>query len=86
MKIEVLCASGCAKCSRELDDLRAAAWRADPALEWKELEIVAALDYAIELGVLRPPAVAIDGVLVFASLPTPEALAAAIHERRRRVG
>lgn len=71
MKVEVMCA---------------AARRADPAIEWNELDILAALDYAIELGVPRPPAVAIDGVLVFASLPTPCALAAAIHERRRGVG
>lgn len=86
MKVEVLHASGCAKCIRELDGLRAAARQADPAVEWKELDIVAALDYAVELGVLRPPAVAIDGQLVFASLPTPDALAAAMHERCQGAG
>jgi thioredoxin 1 len=86
MKIEVLRASGCAKCRRELDGLRAAARQVDPAIDWNELDILAALDYAVELGVLRLPAVAIDGVLVFAALPAPDALAAAIHERRRGVG
>jgi len=86
MKVEVLHASGCSKCLREIDGLRAAARQADPAVEWKELDILAALDYAVELGVLKPPAVAIDGALVFASLPTPDALAAAMHERRQGVG
>ncbi len=86
MKVEVLHASGCAKCLRELDSLRAVARQADPAVEWKELDIFAALDYAVELGVLRTPAVAIDGQLAFASLPTSDALAAAMHERRQGAG
>lgn len=86
MKVDVLHATGCAKCLRELDSLRAAARQADPAVEWNELDILAALDYAVELGVLRPPAVAIDGQLVFASLPTPDALAAAMHEHRQGAG
>ncbi|MCT6720939.1 MAG: thioredoxin family protein [Roseateles sp.] len=86
MRVEVLHATGCAKCQRELDSLRAAARQADPAVEWEELDILAALDYAVELGVLRPPAVAIDGQLVFASLPTPDALAAAMHARRQGAG
>lgn len=82
MKVEVLHATGCAKCLRELDSLRAAARQADPAVEWKEIDILAALSYAVELGVLRPPAVAINGALAFSSLPSPDALAAAIRERR----
>lgn len=86
MKVEVLHAIGCEKCLRELDSLRSAARQADPAVEWKEIDILAAIDYAVELGVLRSPAVAIDGALVFASLPTPDALAAAIRERRQGAG
>jgi thioredoxin 1 len=86
MKIEVLHATGCAKCLRELDSLRALARRVDPAVEWQELDVLAALDYAVELGVLKLPAMAIDGTLAFASLPTPDALSAAIRERRRRAG
>jgi hypothetical protein len=86
MKVEVLHASGCSRCLRDLNSLRAAARQADPAVEWKELDILAAIDYAVELGVLKPPAVAIDGALVFASLPTPDALAAAMRERRQGAG
>ncbi|WP_221885715.1 glutaredoxin [Variovorax sp. MHTC-1] len=65
MKVEVLHAIGCEKCLRELDSLRAAALQFDPTVEWTEIDILAALDYAVELGVLRPPAVAINGALVF---------------------
>lgn len=83
MKIDVLHTHGCAKCSRELDGLRAAALALDPTVQWRELDIVNAIDYAVALGVLKPPAVAIDGELVFAKLPTPDALAAAMGERRQ---
>ena len=44
------------------------------------------LDYAVELGVLKPPAVAIDGELVFPSLPTPDALVAAMRKRLNAAG
>ena len=83
MKIEVLHATGCAKCLRDLDGLRTAARLVDPDVEWKEIDIMQALDYAVELGVLKPPAVAIDGALAFMSLPTSDALGAAMRERRK---
>ena len=85
MKVEVLRAIGCAKCLGKLDGLHAVARQTDPAVEWRELDILKALDYAVELGVLKPPAVAIDGELVFPSLPTPKALAAAMRERLNTV-
>jgi thioredoxin 1 len=81
MKIDVLRSTGCAKCLRQLSDLRAAARSVDPEVEWCELDILQAIDYAVELGVLKPPAVAIDGELAFASLPNPDALAAAMRSR-----
>lgn len=81
MKVEVLHAPGCAKCLDQLPSLQAAARQADPNIEWKELDIVQALDYAVELGVLKPPAVAIDGELAFSSLPTADALHAAMRKR-----
>lgn len=83
MKIDVLRSADCAKCLREMPSLRAAAQAVDPGVEWRELDIIAAIDYAVELGVLRPPAVAIDGELVFPSLPGPDALAAAMRSRQR---
>lgn len=81
MRIDVLQASGCANCRREVAALRAAAQAVDPALQWRELDILQAIDYAVALGVLRPPAVAIDGELVFASLPGADALTAAMRSR-----
>ena len=86
MKVEVLHAPGCTRCLRELDGLRAAARQADPDLDWNEIDILQALDYAVELGVLKPPAVAIDGELVFVSLPSADALAAALRKRLAAAG
>ena len=81
MKVEVLHTPGCPNCLRELDSLRTAALAVDPALEWHELDILQALDYAVQLGVLKAPALAIDGRLAFAALPTPARLAAALREQ-----
>lgn len=81
MKVDVLHAAGCAKCLGRLPSLKAAARQADPEVEWNELDIVQALDYAVALGVLKPPVVAIDGQLAFSSLPTAEALQAAMRKR-----
>ncbi len=81
MKVDVLHAGGCSKCQRDLPALRAVAHGVDPDVEWRELDIVQAIDYAVELGVLKPPAVAIDGQLAFSSLPTADALHAAMCRR-----
>ncbi len=41
-----------------------------------------AIDYAVELGVLKAPAVVIDGSLAFRFLPDPKDLAAAMRLRK----
>lgn len=83
MKVELLYAPGCSKCMASKADLRAAAEAAIGAVEWREINVLEALDYAVELGVLTLPALAIDGALVFASLPTPAQLR---QELLRRAG
>lgn len=85
MKIEVFYADGCSNCSaarRELEDAVRAAFPSEAA--WSEIDIVKNIDYAVELGVLTVPAVAIDGALVFAKLPTPEQLVSELTARARR--
>lgn len=78
MKIELFYAPGCDKCATKREDLKAAAERAAPALEWRELNVLENMDYAVELGVLNLPAIAIDGALEFPALPTETQLVAAI--------
>ena len=80
MKVEVLYAPGCSKCLRELPTLRAAAASVVAELDWQEIDIAQAIDYAVELGVMKPPAVAINGKLAFTALPSADALANAMRQ------
>lgn len=70
MKVELIYAPGCAECMSARVDLRCAAEATLVGVEWTEISVLDALDYAVELGVLTLPALAIDGSLVFAALPT----------------
>ena len=70
MKIELFYTPGCEKCASARDELKAAAEQAVPDVTWRELNALDDLDYAVELGVVTLPAIAIDGELVFSSLPT----------------
>ncbi len=73
MKVELIYSPGCVKCADARADLKAAARKsAGEYLIWRELNVLEELDYAVALGVLTLPAIAIDGKLVFTSLPTPE--------------
>ena len=45
---------------------------------WRDVNVLEELDYAVTLGVLSMPAVAVNGALKFSSLPTPEQLRAAL--------
>lgn len=81
MKIELFYSPGCKKCMESTDALRAAAETSTPNLDWCELNVLDELDYAIELGVLTLPAMAINGALVFARLPTTTELTQALRQR-----
>lgn len=84
MIVELFYSPGCDKCAAEQASLKAAALKAVDGLEWRELNVLDELDYAVELGVLTLPAIAIDRKLVFASLPTPERLREALIGRTAR--
>ncbi|OGT79966.1 MAG: thioredoxin [Gammaproteobacteria bacterium RIFCSPLOWO2_02_FULL_61_13] len=69
MKVEIFYSAGCTRCAAGLENLKAAAQQAVKQLEWREINVLEEIDYAVDLGVLTLPAIAVDGVLVFASLP-----------------
>ncbi len=77
--VDLLHIPGCARCADSREDLRMAA-RAVAADEliWRDLDVIEHMDYAVTLGVLTLPAVAINGHLVFSSLPTPDQLRRAL--------
>jgi len=71
LKVEIFSSPGCSKCSHAKATLRhiASEIGADQ-IEWREVNILEELDYAVELGVLSTPAIAINGELCFTSLPS----------------
>ena len=82
MKIELFFTPGCERCAANRSRLKATAEEAAGAVEWREIDITVDVDYAVQLGVLSAPALAIDGELAFSSLPTEKQLRAELQRRR----
>jgi len=83
VKIELFYIPGCEKCATAGDDLKATAEQVIPGIIWRELNALDELDYVVELSVLTLPAVAIDGEMVFSSLPTSGQLRRELSKRKR---
>lgn len=83
MKVELFYTPGCEKCADARDDLKAAAEQTIPGIVWRELNALDELDYAVKLGVVTLPALAIDGELVFSTLPTSGQLRRALTKRKK---
>nr|WP_311529525.1 thioredoxin family protein [uncultured Ralstonia sp.] len=75
IKIELFSAPGCSQCQRAQESLKEVALTFGEAdVTWRDINVLDELDYAVDLGVLTPPSIAIDGELVFARLPSAEQL------------
>jgi len=75
INIEVFSSPGCGKCGHAKEVLRKLAEELDDNLiHWHEVNILEDLDHAVALGVLSTPSIAIDGELVFSSLPSSKKL------------
>ncbi len=73
--IEAFSTPGCARCATAREALRKVAGEVcGERLAWRDVNVLDELDYAVELGVLTPPSLAINGKLVFPALPTPARL------------
>lgn len=86
MKVELFHSPACSRCAAPQADLEAAAKAAMPDVEWCEVNALNQMVRAVEYGVLSLPAVAINGELVFASLPTTGQLRAALIRKERANG
>jgi len=80
VKIEVIAAPGCKNCAARQTELRdvAASVFGEANLIWREVNVLDELDYAVALGVLSMPAIAVNGELRFSSLPTRDQFRAAL--------
>ncbi len=82
IQIEVFSSPGCSRCGQVFDVLQTITQELGAErIEWREVNVLDELDYAVELGVLSMPAIAIDGELVFKSHPSAGKLREALETR-----
>jgi glutaredoxin len=82
LKVEVFSSPGCGKCAQAKAVLKAVADElGSDKVSWREVNILEEMDYAVDLGVMSSPAIAIDGALVFFSLPSAARLRAELFRR-----
>ena len=66
VEVEIFSSPGCTKCSHAREVLRRLTEEVEHGrIEWREVNVLNELDYAVSLGVLSTPAIAINGGLVF---------------------
>ncbi len=82
LTVEFFFAAGCPRCSAVREALRASV-QAIANVEWRDIDIGANPDRAVDAGVVSTPAVAIDGTLVFRTAPSAAELTAALRARAR---
>ncbi len=86
IKIEVFSSPGCGKCGHAKDVLRKLVLEIGAEkMQWRVVNILDEMDYAVEIGVLSTPSIAIDGVLVFTSLPSAKKLRAELEARMEQL-
>lgn len=82
VKVEVFSSPGCGKCAQGKSMLKAVAEElGQDKVSWREVNILEEIDYAVDLGVMSSPAIAINGELVFVSLPSAIKLRAELLKR-----
>lgn len=82
INVEVFSSPGCGKCGHAKDVLRSLVDEiGGDKINWKEVNILDDLDRSVELGVMSTPSIAIDGELVFSSLPSAKKLRAELEKR-----
>lgn len=85
LKVEVFSSPGCTRCGQAKDVLRKVAEEIGGGrIEWREVNVLDEIDRAVKLGVLSTPAIAINGKLVFTTLPSAKKLRAALETEIRR--
>jgi protein-disulfide isomerase len=87
LKVEVFSSPGCGKCGHAKEVLKKiAAEIGGGRIEWREVNVLAEMDYAVSLGVLSTPAIAVNGQLAFTALPSAKKLRETLERRLREAG
>lgn len=85
LKVEVFSSPGCTKCGQAKDVLRKVVEEVGSGrIQWREVNVLDEMDYAVKLGVLSTPAIAMNGRLVFTALPSAKKLRATLEAEMRK--
>ena len=75
INVDVFSSPSCGKCGHAKEVLRKLVEElGEEKVSWRDVNILEDIDYAVELGVLSTPSIAINGELVFKSLPSAKRL------------
>ena len=86
IKVEVFSSPGCSQCARAKAELRKIVDEfGGDQIQWRDVNVLDEMDYAVRLGVLSTPAIVINGELVFTKLPSEKRLRATLEERLKGV-
>lgn len=82
LKIDLITGAACPACDTIRGRLKTVIDAVDQRrIEYREIDVLEEFDYAVELGVLSTPAIAIDGKLAFSSPPSLKKLRQELHQR-----
>jgi len=82
LKIEIFSSPGCGKCGHAKQLLENMVNEMDEGnIEWRDVNILEELDYAVNLGILSTPAIVINGELIFNRLPSAKKLRQTLETR-----
>lgn len=71
IRVEVFSSPGCGKCGHARDVLKKVAEEIGGGrIAWREVNVLDEMDYAVSLGVLSTPAIAVNERLLFTALPS----------------
>ena len=80
--VELFSASSCNRCGKAkkrlqilIDEL------GDDRIQYREMDVLEELEYAVSLGILTTPAIAINGELIFTSIPSMKQLRNELQKR-----
>jgi len=82
INIEIFASPGCGKCGHAKEVLRKLVKElGSDQIKWREVNILDEIDHAVAIGVLSTPSIAINGDLVFTSLPSAKKLQTELERR-----
>lgn len=75
INIEIFSSPGCSKCDYAKETLKKmVAELGENKVTWRSVNIINEIDYAVSLKILSTPSIAINGDVVFTSLPSAKKL------------